>query len=232
MKQRKVSVLSAVTREGISGSKSGQCACRLLLAAGRTHLPPVQPVLMSHALVPCCASLSASMAAYLKGWGGEEVKRLGRVCLRRREDKAEGGKLAGIASTGRQKRTRWCCNLQGPCVPRSSAQAASQVRQPLPYAHLKGCSTRNALPKQAEKVAVGSVTPCSVPATWGKGVRGEGRVRQAGSVRSWHGAARTYTRRCDGQRACDGAAGSRQGALVYILSDVPSPIIFKINLRP
>ncbi len=31
------------------------------------HLPPVQPVLMSHALVPCFAIFSASMLAYLYG---------------------------------------------------------------------------------------------------------------------------------------------------------------------
>jgi hypothetical protein len=33
-----------------------------------THLPPVQPVLMSQAVVPCLAIFSASMVAYLWRW--------------------------------------------------------------------------------------------------------------------------------------------------------------------
>lgn len=74
---------------------AANCACHMHQAARAAHRPPVQPVLTSQALVPCCAIFSASMLAYFMG-----------------------------------------------------------------------CHMRKAPPKQALKVASGSVTPSSVPATW------------------------------------------------------------------
>ena len=116
-------------------------------------------MLMSHTWVPCFLTFCASMLAYLVCWQGS-----------RGERGWAGGKSArgllpcAAAAADPLLLLTLCCS--------ASWLLAVQVllllllRPPtLGSSQLTGCHMRKAEPKQAEKVASGSVTPCSVPAT-------------------------------------------------------------------
>lgn len=154
-------------------ARRGRGLPAFVCAAGPSQ--PGSPVLMSHTLVPCFSTFSASMDAYLvcSGWG---ERRGGRG----------GGRRHGATVGTNRKACRPARGLvqRAGGVPIGRPQGLSRVpweagvwcaRWPLRQAghrgtstgpeRLTGCHMRKAEPKQAEKVASGSVTPCSVPAT-------------------------------------------------------------------